>query len=104
MSFFVAGKEQSVKEKIRKWEDEIERIAQRQKEMNEKSNERIRELRKKIQEAEQILLQENNQMIADAVREIYGEVDRETLGEFKRRIQSMQMEKQVQDTRQDMRV
>ena len=34
-------------EKIKKWEEEIERITIKQKEMNQKSNERIRELRKK---------------------------------------------------------
>lgn len=100
----LSGKEQRVKEKIKKWEEEIERIAEKQKEMNTKSNERIRELRKKIQETEQLLRLENNQMIADAVREIYGEVDGEALEAFKRKIQSLQMEKQEQETQQDMRV
>lgn len=82
-----------MEEKIKKWEEEIERIAEKQKEMNAKSNERIRELRKKIQEEQVILARENNQMIADAVREVYGEVNRETLEIFKRKIQELQMEK-----------
>lgn len=76
-----------MKEKIKKWEEEIEKTVEKQKEMNLKSNERIRELRKKIQEAEQAMLLENNQMIAQAVREVYGEVDEETLEIFKRQMQ-----------------
>lgn len=89
----LTGKGQIIlKEKIKKWEEEIEKIAERQKEMNQKSNERIRELRKKIQETEQIMAQENNQMIANAVREIYGEVTPETLEAFKQKIKSLRAE------------
>lgn len=83
-----------MEEKIRKWEQEIERIAERQKEMNAKSNEQIRELRKKIQEAQVIVARENNQMIADVVREVYGEVSRENLETFKRKIQELQLKKE----------
>lgn len=71
------------KEKIKKWEEEIEDISRRQKELVLKSNARIRELRKKIQEAEEELLLENNRMIAAAVREIFGEVTGENLEEVK---------------------
>lgn len=85
-------KGEAVEDKIQKWEEEIEKIAEKQKEMNARSNERIRELRKKIQEEEQIRMQENNKMIAEAVREIYGEVNQETLETFKRKIQSLQSE------------
>lgn len=81
-----------MREKIKKWEEEIEKIAEKQKEMNAKSGERIRELRRKIQEAEQILLMENNQMIAKAVREVYGEVNEETLETFKRQMQAIRGE------------
>ena len=63
-----------MEEKIQKWEEEIEKITQRQKEMNAKYTEQIRELRKKIESAKQQLLVQNNEMIADAVRAIYGEV------------------------------
>lgn len=83
-----------MEEKIKKWEQEIERIAERQKEMNAKSNEQIRELRKKIQEAQVIVARENNQMIADVVREVYGEVSRENLETFKRKIQELQLKKE----------
>ena len=61
-----------MEEKIQKWEEEIEKITQRQKEMNAKYTEQIRELRKKIEGAKQQLLIQNNEMIADAVRAIYG--------------------------------
>lgn len=97
----MSGKEQCVEEKIKKWEQEIERIAERQKEMNAKSNEQIRELRKKIQEAQVIVARENNQMIADVVREVYGEVSRENLEMFKRKIQELKGE-QKQEQPQKM--
>lgn len=77
------------KEKIKKWEEEIEDILRRQKELVLKSNARIRELRKKIQETEEELLSENNRMIATAVREIFGEVTGENLGEVKEYLKLM---------------
>lgn len=83
-----------MEEKIKKWEEEIERIAERQREMNARSNEQIRELRKKIQEAQVIVTRENNRMIADVVREVYGEVSRENLEAFKRTIQELQLKKE----------
>ena len=49
-----------MEEKIQKWEEEIEKITQRQKEMNAKYTEQIRELRKKIEGAKQQLLIQNN--------------------------------------------
>lgn len=91
-----------MEEKIKKWEQEIERIAERQKEMNAKSNEQIRELRKKIQEAQVIVARENNQMIADVVREVYGEVSRENLEMFKRKIQGLQVEQQQEQPQKMM--
>lgn len=78
-----------MKEQIKKWEAEIETTLEKQKEMNEKYNGRIRGLRKKIEEAEQHILQENNRMIAEAVREIYGEVDQESLEDFKQKIKML---------------
>lgn len=81
-----------MQEKIKQWEEEIEKIAEKQKEMNQKSSERIRELRRKIQEAEQVLLQENNRLIAEAVREIYGNVSTESLEAFKLQIKKLKEE------------
>ena len=78
-----------MEEKIQKWEEEIEKITQRQKEMNAKYTEQIRELRKKIENAKQQLLVQNNEMIADAVRTIYGEVTEENIESFKATMQSL---------------
>lgn len=72
-----------MKEQIQKWEEEIERIAERQREMVEKNNARIRDLRKKIQEAETQIALENNRMIAETVRDIYGDVSAENLDAFR---------------------
>ena len=73
-----------MREKIKKWQEEIERITERQKEMNQRSAKQIGQLRKKIQEAELLILREENQMIANAVRETYGEVTPESLEKFKK--------------------
>ena len=78
-----------MREKIQQWEKEIEQINEKQKELIQKNDEKKRELRRKIQEAEQALLLENNQMIAEAVREIYGEVNEETLEAFKQQMKLM---------------
>lgn len=78
-----------MQEKIRKWEEEILRITEKKEVMIRKYNEDIRSLRKKIEEAEQQLVLENNQMIAETVRAIYGEVTRENLEAFKRLMASM---------------
>lgn len=78
-----------MQEKIRKWEEEILRITEKKDIMIRKYNEDIRSLRKKIEEAEQQMALENNQMIAETVRAIYGEVTRENLEAFKRLMASM---------------
>ena len=78
-----------MEEKIKKWEDEIEKILNQQKEANNKYNERVRELRKKIETAKHQVTLENNQLIADVVRSIYGEVTQENIEAFKRQMQSI---------------
>lgn len=78
-----------MKEKIRKWEEEIEKILLQQKEANNKYNERVRELRKKIETAEHQMTLENNQLIADVVRTVYGEVTEENIETFKRQMMSV---------------
>lgn len=72
-----------MKEKIKKWEDEIAQLIEKQKEMNEKYNSGIRDRRKKIQEAQETLRLENDRIIGDVVREIYGEVDKDTIVSFR---------------------
>mgnify|MGYP006912264786 CR=1 FL=1 len=78
-----------MKEKIKKWEEEIEKILLQQKEANNKYNERVRELRKKIETAEHQMTLENNQLIADVVRTVYGEVTEENIEAFKRQMMSV---------------
>ena len=78
-----------MEEKIKKWEEEIEKILNQQKEANNKYNERVRELRKKIETAKHQVTLENNQLIADVVRSIYGEVTQENIDAFKRQMQSI---------------
>lgn len=78
-----------MEEKIKKWEEEIEKILIQQKEANNKYNERVRELRKKIETAKHQMTLENNQLIADVVRTIYGEVTQENIESFKRQMQSI---------------
>ncbi len=78
-----------MEEKIKKWEEEIEKILIQQKEANNKYNERVRELRKKIETAKHQMTLENNQLIADVVRTIYGEVTQENIEAFKRQMQSI---------------
>lgn len=78
-----------MEEKIKKWEEEIEKILIQQKEANNKYNERVRELRKKIETAKHQMTLENNQLIADVVRAIYGEVTQENIESFKRQMQSI---------------
>ena len=80
---------ETVEDKIDKWEEEIETITEKQREMIEKNNARIRMLRKKIEEAKQVIRLENNRLIAEAVREIYGEVSAEGLEDFKKRMRQM---------------
>ena len=78
-----------MEEKIKKWEEEIEKILNQQKEANNKYNERVRELRKKIETAKHQVTLENNQLIADVVRSIYGEVTQDNIEAFKRQMQSI---------------
>lgn len=82
-----------MKEKIRKWEDEIAQIVNKQREMTQKYNDRIRELRKKIQQAQAEQELATNQRIAETVREIYGDVDDETIAVLKEQLIRMKEEK-----------
>ena len=78
-----------MEEKIKKWEAELESIRVRQKEMTARNDARIRQLRKNIREAEQQMRTENNQMIADAVRIIYGDVTMENIGRFRQELKRL---------------
>lgn len=78
-----------MKEKIEQWQKELDKIATKQKEMNQKYNEQTRNLQEKIREGKKIIEIQKNQMIADVVREFYGEVNLENLEQFKNQMKSM---------------
>ena len=60
-----------MEERIRKWQEEIERTTARQKEMNQSCNEKIRELKRKIAEAqEQIRQEQDRQITPEALEEL----------------------------------
>lgn len=75
--------------KIKEWEAEIEKITENQKQMITKNNEKIKQLRKKIEEAKRNDELENNKMIADLVRQTYGEVDEENIEKFRQLMKSL---------------
>lgn len=79
-----------MEEKIKKWKAEVESIRERQKEMTAKNDARIRQLKKNIQAAEQQMRIENNQMIADAVRIIYGDVTAENIECFRQELKLLE--------------
>lgn len=72
-----------MEERIRKWQEEIERTTARQKEMNQSCNEKIRELKRKIAEAQEQIKQEQDRQIARMVRGAYGQITPEALEELK---------------------
>lgn len=76
-------------EKIEQWEKEIEQAVARQKEFAAKTNEKVRELRRKIEAEQKRVEIESNQMIADAVRELFGDVEPEDMKHLKERLQSL---------------
>lgn len=74
--------------KIKEWEAEIEKITENQKQMIAKNNEKIKQLRKKIEEAKRNDELENNKMIADLVRQTYGEVNEKNIERFRQLMES----------------
>lgn len=76
-------------EKIKKWEEDIARIQNNQRSYDQKCTDRIRELRRKVQEETRILELENNQLIAEAVRTVYGEVTEENVEKFKQQMMAL---------------
>ena len=89
-------------ERIRKWEEEMERIAASQKEYSQKCSEKIRELKRKISEEQQLLVLENNRMIAEAVRAVYGEVNEKNIQSFMEQMKTLSSHRQ-EEVRADER-
>ena len=81
----------SRKEKIKKWEEEIAATQKSKEEFDQRCTNKIRDLRQKIELETRHMKSENNEMIADAVRTIFGEVTEENLSELKEIIQQARM-------------
>lgn len=73
----------ALKDKIENWERELEKTKQARKEANEKYDRKEKELLKKIEEARNQLDNQNNKMVGDIVREMYGELTEENIEKFK---------------------
>lgn len=78
-----------MKKKIEQWKEEQRKIEEKQKAMNEKYNEQLKVLQEKIKQGMKVLTEQENKMIADAVREIYGEVNEENIDRFKQQMKQL---------------
>lgn len=76
-------------EKIKEWQQEIDRIKETERKMIENNKKRIRVLRKKIEEEKILEERENNRMIASIVKEFYGEVNEVNVEKFKAQLASL---------------
>lgn len=63
-----------MEEKILKWEEEVARITEAQAEANRKYNERIRALREKIKAAKEAVRENEDRLMAEAVRDAFGDI------------------------------
>lgn len=75
--------------KIETWKSEIEKIKKSQADMIEKNNKKIKELQSKISFEEEKIEKENNKLVADIVRATYGEINEDTLVQFKEFMKTM---------------
>ena len=73
-------------EKIINWKKEIAQIIEQKKAYNQKCTDKIKELRDKIKKEEELLLEKNDKLIAQTVRDIFGEVTPENIELFKQKI------------------
>jgi len=78
-----------VEEKIKKWQEEIKNLLEKQKEMNRKYNEKIKELQRKISAGKEQIRNEENVLIVKTVREIYGDVTVNSIEDFRSRMRKM---------------
>lgn len=81
-----------MQKKIEQWQKELEKIAEKQKEMNHKYNEQTKNLQEKIREGKRVIQLQENQMIADVIRDVFGEIHSENLEQLKMRLEHMVLE------------
>lgn len=78
-----------MQKKIEQWQKELEKIAEKQKEMNQKYNEQTKNLQEKIREGKRVIQLQENQMIADMIRDVFGDIHSENLEQLKRQLEHM---------------
>lgn len=89
-------------EKIINWKKEIAQIIEQKKAYNQKCTDKIKELRDKIKKEEELLLEKNDKLIAQTVRDIFGEVTPENIELFKQKIKLLNGVKEESDERQEI--
>ena len=88
-------------EKIINWKREIAQIIEQKKAYNQKCTDKIKELRDKIKKEEELLLEKNDKLIAQTVRDIFGEVTPENIELFKQKIKLLNGVKEESNERQE---
>ena len=89
-------------EKIINWKKEIAQIIEQKKAYNQKCTDKIKELRDKIKKEEEMLLEKNDKLIAQTVRDIFGEVTPENIELFKQKIKLLNGVKEESNERQEI--
>ena len=84
-------------EKIVNWKIEIADIMEQKKAYNQKCTEKIKELREKIKKEEELLQSQNDKLIGQTVRDIFGEVTPENIELFKQKIKLLSGVKEEAD-------
>lgn len=79
----------ALKDKIKNWENELEKVHAARKEAMQKFEKKEKELLKKIEEGKAQLETENNRMVGDIVREMYGELNEENILRFRELMKKM---------------
>lgn len=79
----------ALKDKIKNWENELEKVHASRKEAMQKFEKKEKELLKKIEEGKAQLETENNRMVGDIVREMYGELNEENILRFRELMKKM---------------
>lgn len=88
-------------EKIINWKKEIAQIIEQKKAYNQKCTDKIKELRDKIKKEEELLLEKNDKLIAQTVRDIFGEVTPENIELFKQKIKLLNGVKEESNEKQE---
>lgn len=72
-----------MEDKIRKWQEELERVQQLKKELNTIFDKEIKDLKQKIADGQEQVKKEQDQRAAQMVRDTYGDLTPEALGKLR---------------------